>query len=96
MMIKDWGFIFKGDGSESATFNNPDLQTRIVGVETLDEAIIIATTWADQGVQLIELCGWFGEAGTEKLVDAVGDRVAIGYIVASPKTAPLLQKLLAG
>lgn len=94
-MIKDWGFIFKGDGSESVTFNNPNLQTRIVGIDTLQDALDVANKWADEGVQLIELCGWFGEEGTDRLVEAVGDRVAIGHIVASPKTAPLLQKILA-
>ena len=92
-MVKDWGFIFKGDGDENFVFNKSNLKTRIAGVETIEQAIVVANTWADEGVQLIELCGWFKEQGADSLAEAVGDRVAIGYVIGSPKTEALASKL---
>jgi len=94
-MIKDWGFIFKGDGDENFVFDKINLKTRIVGVETIEQAIIVANSWADEGIQLIELCGWFKEQGADKLAEVVGDRVAIGYVIGSPKTENVANKLFA-
>ena len=94
-MLKDWGFIFKDDGYEYVTFNKTDYQTRIAGVETVEQAIEIACGWAEDGIQLIELCGWFREEGANQLVEAVGDKVAIGYVIENPKTEKLKKKIFA-
>ena len=94
-MVKDWGFIFKGDGDEHFSFNKSDLKTRIAGVAPIEQAVEVANIWADQGVQLIELCGWFKEEGADILAAAVGDRVAIGYAIASPKTEKVMNQLFA-
>lgn len=95
----DWGFIyFQGEGQESHVFAAPNLKTRVAGVESLDKAIEVAKSWADGGVQLIELCGWFHDqpGGTAAIIDAVGDRVAVGYVVPAPETDPLRAKIFGG
>lgn len=91
--LKDWGFIFKGDGYEKCTFDAGRLRTRIAGVTTIEEAVKVAKSWADDGVQLIELCGWFQKEGATQLLDAVGERVAIGYVIPAPETSHLMARI---
>ena len=93
-MLTKWGMIFKGDG-EFTSFDKSGLETLVAGVESLEEAIELAKKWSADGIQLIELCGWFGEEGADKLIAAVGDKVAVGYAVGSPKTEHLMKALFA-
>ena len=94
--LKDWGFIFfQGEGYDSKVFTAPELKTRVAGVGSIDKAIEVAKTWAADGVQMIELCGWFrhGADRAAPIIEAVGETVAVGYVVPAPETAPLMKKI---
>jgi|LGVD01.1.fsa_nt_gb hypothetical protein len=93
--LKDWGFIFfQGEGSDSTVFLSPNLKTRIAGVGSIDKAIKVAKAWADDGVQMIELCGWFRQGGREtSIIEAVGETVAVGYVLPAPESAHLMKKI---
>ena len=94
--LRDWGFIFfQGEGYDSKVFTAPELKTRVAGVGSIDKAIEVAKDWADDGVQMIELCGWFrhGPDRAAPIIDAVGERVAVGYIVPAPESAHLMRKI---
>ncbi len=94
--LKDWGFIFfPGAGSDSKVFTAPELKTRVAGVGSLDKAIDVAKTWADDGVQMIELCGWFRHESDRAapIIEAVGETVAVGYVLPAPESAHLMRKI---
>jgi|TARA_B100001964_G_scaffold240270_1_gene309640 hypothetical protein len=36
------------------------------------------------GIQLIELCGWFGPKGAVRIIEAVGDQMSVGFVTHGP------------
>ena len=94
MALRDWVFIFRGDDHDPAVqtseFNAGGLRTRIVGVESLDQAVEVARELAADGIQMIELCGFFGAEGASRIAEAVGETVAVGFVTPAPETSGLL------
>jgi len=45
------------------------------------------------GVQLIELCGWFGPRGAARIIEAVGDQVPVGFVTHGPDSTNTLYEL---
>ena len=91
--LTDWGFIFKSPGGDRHVFNTAGFRTRSAGVATVEDAVEVAKAWADDGVQLIELCGWFGPDGAAEVVAAVGETVAVGYVIPTPETENIRKKV---
>ena len=56
-----------------------------IGVRDIDEACSEAVRLGSEGVGCIELCGAFGEEGARRVMDAVGMRIPVGYIVHLPE-----------
>ena len=56
-----------------------------IGVRDVDEACSEAVRLESEGVGCIELCGAFGEDGARRVMDAVGMRIPVGYIVHLPE-----------
>lgn len=71
----------------------PDGETAIVGVKSMDEACETAKVLVSEGYDCIEVCGAFKEEGTEKLIKATENKVAIGYVTHLPKQDPLFEAL---
>ena len=75
-----WAFIY--------TLDEPASEPRIdtlgslicVGVPSISDAPKLARQLADEGAELIELCGGFGGAGLAAVVSAVQDRVPVGAV----------------
>ncbi len=61
-----------------ATVEIPTLSMTVVGVKDFDDAVNTAKSLVEGGVQLIELCGGYGAVGTAKIIEAVGDKAAVG------------------
>ena len=83
-----FGFIQMHEGFDPAMHNahleNGENKSYLVAVDNLDQACQVARKWADEDTfDMIELCGAFGEAGAEKVNQAAGDRLPIGYAVHS-------------
>jgi len=65
-------------------------------VGTLENAAQAAVDLVADGVQLIELCGWFGPKGAAVIIDAVGDQVPVGFVTHGPDSIESLHALFGG
>lgn len=66
-----FAFLIMGDfhtGTDHAEIRNGDAQ--IIGVVDLEEAIGVAHRLQEEGIDCIELCGAFGEAGGNRQQDS--------------------------
>ena len=97
MALTDFAFIVFGPDynpdDHSQTLQSDSLKTRVIGVNSLDIAEKVAKELVSDGVQLIELCGWFGPKGAARIIDAVGDRVPVGFVTSGPDSYDLMYKL---
>jgi hypothetical protein len=88
MALIDFAFIVFGPDynpdDHSQTLQSAALKTRIIGVDSLDRAEVVAQELVSEGVQLIELCGWFGPKGAARIIEAVGDKVPVGFVTSGP------------
>ncbi len=55
----------------------------IIGVRDIEDACRIASGLEDAGC--IELCGAFGPEGAERIIEATGNRIPIGYVTHLPR-----------
>lgn len=81
-----FAFLIMGDfhaGTDHAEIRNGDAQ--IIGVADLKEAIGVARRLQEEGIDCIELCGAFGEAGARAIIWATGNRLPVGYITHLPE-----------
>ncbi|MDL2211807.1 DUF6506 family protein [Erysipelotrichaceae bacterium OttesenSCG-928-M19] len=66
---------------EYLQFDNPNNTTKICGVDSIETACQVAKELADDGYNLIELCGDFQAEGAQKVIDAVAGKAKVGYII---------------
>lgn len=89
-MITNYGFIYVDPGADAAgerAVRDSDAQrSTIVAVPEPAAVVDAAARLADEGAQLIELCGFFGPTWTARVVEAVGDRVAVGSVSFGPES----------
>ena len=67
-------------------------EVRIIGVSSLEEACAEAVSLTEAGIDCIELCGAFGPEGAMRIIDAVENRVPVGYAVHLPMQDDLFRK----
>jgi len=79
--------------TQTKTLQSETLKTRVVGVNSLEMAEMIARELVADGVQLIELCGWFGPKGAARIIEAVGDQVPVGFVTSGPDSYDLMYEL---
>ncbi len=95
--MKKWGFIYTlGDATGAVrrdVAGSPACQLICVGVPSVSAAPTVAAQLADEGVELIELCGAFGGAGLGAVVEAVGGRVPVGAVFYGCEAAGGLHRL---
>ena len=63
-----------------ATIETPTLSVTMVGVKDFDEAVNVAKSLVEEGIEIIELCPGFGSIGVAKIIEAVGDKVPVGEV----------------
>lgn len=84
MNLKNYGFIVLAPqyepGLQHAALENQCFRTEIVGVCSIEAAIDAARSLIAQGVQLIELCGGFGDDNAQQVISALNTEVPIGYV----------------
>jgi hypothetical protein len=99
MALTDFALIVFGPDydpkTHTKTLQSDLLKTRLVGVDSLDSAETVAKELVSDGVQLIELCGWFGPKGAARIIEAVGDQVPVGFVTSGPDSIDLMYKLFA-
>jgi|APSaa5957512622_1039677.scaffolds.fasta_scaffold391001_1 hypothetical protein len=97
MALTDFAFIVFGwdydPESDIQIVESETLKTRVVGVDSLESAEAVAVELVADGVQLIELCGWFGPKGAARIIEAVGDQVPVGFVTHGPDSINSLYEL---
>ena len=93
-----FGYIQMHEGYDpkihNAYFCHGQDETYIVAVDNLEQACQVAKQWAEEDkVDLIELCGAFGDAGAEKVNQACQDKLPIGYATHSPSQNEKYERL---
>lgn len=66
---------------------------KMIGVSSVDEACRTARELCEEGVDCIELCGAFEEAGARRVIEATGGQIPVGYVIHLPEQDALFQKL---
>jgi hypothetical protein len=66
-----------------------------VGVATVAQASVAAHELINEGIELIELCGGFGAAGTAAVIAAAAGRVPVGAVFYGLDASAGLQRLFA-
>lgn len=79
-----YGYIILGEGYESdkhqAAINSTQFSSTIICVETIGQAIIVAKQMVEDDIEVIELCGEFGQSGAFQIVNAIDCKVPVGYV----------------
>jgi hypothetical protein len=93
-------FIFITPGCDPAVHRSvietPEGPTITVGASGIEQACEVAKAAAQAGAaDFIELCGAFGEDGCRKVVEAVGDKVPVGYVTYFPGDSERVDALFA-
>jgi hypothetical protein len=64
-----------------------------VGVPVIADGAVAAHHLLTEGIELIELCGGFGAAGTASVIAAVAGRIPIGAVCYGVEASAGLQRL---
>lgn len=97
-MLEKYGFIVKANNyrhtKDSARLDTEGFSTQVVCVSSDEEAIFAAKTMINQGIQVIELCGGFGQESAEFVIAQLDTQVPIGYVTFNSKEQQKLTRLI--
>ncbi len=82
----NFAFLILGDFCcevDRAAIHNAKAQ--IIGVANIEEACAVAKELQEEGIDCIELCGAFGEAGAKAVIQATENKLPVGYITHLPE-----------
>lgn len=69
---------------DKSSIGNRDF-AEIIGVSNLADAIEVAKELVKNGIDCIELCGAFGENGARKIIEAINNKVPVGFVTHLPE-----------
>lgn len=79
-----YGYIILGDAYEAekhqAIIKSSKFSSTIICAQTIRQAIIIAKQMVKDGIEVIELCGEFGQSGAFQIINAIDCKVPVGYV----------------
>lgn len=100
MALRRFGFIVCGSGLDAAKHHaelrSESFLMRVVGITSLGDGPAVAKRMVADGVELIELCGGFGPAGTAAVIAAIEGRVPVGSVAYGPESIAGLHALFDG
>jgi hypothetical protein len=87
-----YGFIFAGEAFEKL-LDTKTFKMKVVGVADHNDAPGAAKEMVDDGVHLIELCGDFGAVWAGKVIEAIDNKVPVGFVTYGAEAIEGLIKL---
>lgn len=66
---------------------------RMVGVSDIEDACAVAKELYREGIDCIELCGAFEEAGARRVIEATDHKIPVGFVVHLPEQDGLFTEL---
>lgn len=80
--IQKYGYIFKAPGfhNDRRTMDSGSFRAEIAAVGRIEDACGVARELVSEGVELIELCGSFGEKGAAMVSEAVAGVVPVAFV----------------
>jgi hypothetical protein len=91
-------FVFISPGADprkhKAVIETPGLELTVVGVSDVEEATAICRKLSDEGIDLVELCAAFGNVGTAKIVEAIGEKTPVGSVAFGINSVEKVSSLL--
>lgn len=98
MKLNNYGFIVMAPdynpSKQHTIMENEFFRTEVVGVSSVEEAINVSRKLISEGIQLIELCGGFGDEMANEVISALDSEVPIGFVGFSIKENDKLKKLM--
>ena len=91
--VFDSGARFEPERDRAAIL---DGTAQIVGVPTVEQAARQAERLCREGVDCIELCGAFGEAGARAVIAATHNQVPVGFVTHLPEQEELFRTTFGG
>lgn len=89
-----FAFIIMGNfNSKQDCASIKDGAASIIGVSSLEEACQVAKKLQENGIDCIELCGAFEEAGARAVIEATQNKLPIGYITHLPEQDTLFDEV---
>ncbi len=100
MKILNYGFIVLAPGyhpdQHFHVMKSDIFETRVIGVSSIEQAKQAARTLAKDGVQVVELCGGFGEEAANDMIASLDLNIPMGYVMFNAEEAKRLSQVLAG
>ncbi len=82
--LKNYGYIILGNDYDAkqhhAKISSPNFNSTVICTETVSQAIDIAQQMVNDGIEVIELCGGFGQSGAFQIVNAINCKVPVGFV----------------
>lgn len=100
--IKNWAYIFLSPGynPKQHTFVIDNGQTKFTAVgldpSNINQAISVAKSLQEDGVQMIELCGGFGPIWVAKIKEITNNQIPVGSTMYGPEDRVMLLKIIRG
>lgn len=82
--LTKYGYIILGEGykppQHNAAINSPSFSSTIICADSVETAIIVAKKMVKDGIEVIELCGEFGQNGAFQIINAINCKIPVGYV----------------
>ena len=93
-----FAFIIMGEDFDSlkdcASIHEGAVQT--IGVSSVEEACEVSIKLYEEGIDCIELCGAFGEAGAKSIIDVTENKIPVGYVTHLREQDEIFEKVFSG
>lgn len=85
MKIKKYWFIIKAPGydrtKDKTHLNSTNFSSTIVAVSSIEDACLAADKMIEDGIEIIELCGWFEKDWYDKIKSHIKYKIPVGYVI---------------
>jgi hypothetical protein len=88
--------ISEGDPTKHhATFETSTVRIDIYAVDSYENGERLCRKLVNEGISMIELCGSWGYAGASRILRALDNTVAVGFVTHQQHNASLLERVMA-